>query len=142
VDLAKGKPVSGGQIAALIAAGAFLLLVGILAVPLLKLGRTVDAATEAINRITDRTDPVLVELQTTVRGLNQTLAGVNHQLDKVDTITDYAQTVGGNVSALASVFTNTVGTPLIKAAGLVYGLRKAVSRRKKDGVSGRHSTEG
>lgn len=121
---------SGGEIAALIAAVAFLLLVGILAVPLLKLGRTVDAATEAINRITDRTDPVLAQLHTTVIGVNQTLVGVNHQLDKVDTITEHAQNVTGSVSNLASLFGATLGGPLVKAAGLAYGLRKAVAGRR------------
>lgn len=133
---------SGGEIAALIAAGAFLLLVGVLAVPILKLGRTVDAATESIHRITDRADPVLAELHTTVVGVNQTLVGVNHQLDKVDTITEHAQTVTGNVSALASVFTNTVGGPLIKLAGLAYGVRKAVKARKPaaNGASGKHGS--
>lgn len=130
------RPVSGGQIAALIAAGAFLLLVGVLAVPLLKLGKTVDATTEAINRVTDRADPILVELHTTVLKVNDSLTGVNHQLAKVDTITENAAAVTGNVSALASLFTNTVGGPLIKVAGLAYGVRKAFADRKG---SGKHS---
>ena len=43
-----------GEIAGLIAAGAFLMLVIVLAVPILKLGRTVDAATRAITDLTVR----------------------------------------------------------------------------------------
>ena len=41
---------SAGQIAALVAAGAFVVLVLLLAVPLLKLGRTLDEATTAIRK--------------------------------------------------------------------------------------------
>ena len=44
---------SAGQIAALIAAGAFVVLVGLLAVPLIKLGRTLDEATLAIRKASD-----------------------------------------------------------------------------------------
>ena len=46
-----------GEIAALIAAGAFLMLVLVLAVPILRLRHTVDAATRAINDLNDRTGP-------------------------------------------------------------------------------------
>ena len=60
VDHPEGRSrVSGGEIAALIAAGAFLVLVLVLAVPILRLRHTVDAATQAINDITDRTGPIL-----------------------------------------------------------------------------------
>ncbi|NUS73562.1 MAG: DUF948 domain-containing protein [Corynebacteriales bacterium] len=90
-----------------------------------------------MNRVTDRADPILAELHTTTLGVNQTLVGVNHQLTKVDTITDAAQNVTGSVSALTSVFTNTIGGPLIKVAGLAYGMRKAVKSRKKD-EAGKH----
>jgi hypothetical protein len=45
-----GGHVSAGQIAALVAAGAFVVLVALLAVPLLKLGRTLDEATVAIRK--------------------------------------------------------------------------------------------
>ena len=46
---------SAGEIAGLIAAGAFLMLVLVLAVPILRLRHTVDAATRAINDLNDRT---------------------------------------------------------------------------------------
>ena len=49
---------SAGQIAALIAAGAFVVLVGLLAVPLIKLGRTLDEATLAIRKASDEADPL------------------------------------------------------------------------------------
>ncbi|MEV6629000.1 DUF948 domain-containing protein [Amycolatopsis sp. NPDC051106] len=115
---------SAGQIAALIAAGAFVVLVVLLAIPLIKLGKTLDAATEAIERTNSNTDPLLI-------GANQTITHVNAQLERVDGITSNAQAVTGNVSALASVFTATLGGPLVKTAALSYGLSKAIKARKK-----------
>lgn len=115
---------SAGQIAALIAAGAFVVLVVLLAIPLIKLGKTLDAATEAIERTNSNTDPLLI-------GANQTITHVNTQLERVDGITSNAQAVTGNVSALTSVFTATLGGPLVKTAALSYGLSKAIKARKK-----------
>ena len=57
---------SAGQIAALIAAGAFVLLVLLLAVPLIKLGRTLDEATLAIRKTHEGADPLLVGADTAI----------------------------------------------------------------------------
>lgn len=120
-----------GEIAGLIAAGAFLLLVGALAVPILKLGRTVDAATRAITEITDQAVPILASAQVTLDGVNEALGGVNQQLEKVDTLTGHVSTMTGNVSTLTSLFAATLGSPLVKAAAFSYGLRSAVTSRRK-----------
>ena len=122
--------VSVGEIAALIAAGAFLLLVGVLAVPILKLRRTVDAATRALNQLTDQAGPLLASVHTSVDGVNETITEVNGQLVKVDTITDHVSQVTTNVSALTSLFAATLGSPLVKVAALTYGVRKAVVARR------------
>ena len=115
---------SAGQLAALIAAGAFVALVALLAVPLIKLGRTLDEAALAIRKASEDTDPLLT-------GANTTVTQVNTQLERLDGITASAQSVTGNVSALASLFTATLGGPLIRAAALSYGVSKAVRRRRK-----------
>lgn len=115
---------SAGQIAALIAAGAFVLLVLLLAIPLLKLGRTLDEATIAIRKAHENTDPLLM-------GANETITHVNTQLERVDGITANAQAVSGNVSALSSVFTATLGGPLVKTAAVSYGVSKAIRARRK-----------
>jgi uncharacterized protein YoxC len=116
--------VSPGQIAALVAAGAFVLLVLLLAIPLIKLGRTLDEATVAIRKAHQNTDPLFTEA-------NTTLTHVNTQLERVDGITANARAVTGNVSALTSLFTATLGGPLVKVAALSYGVSKAVRARKK-----------
>jgi hypothetical protein len=129
--------VSAGQVAALIAAGAFVLLVLLLAIPLIKLGRTLDEATIAIRKAHMNTDPIFDEA-------NTTLTRVNTQLERVDGITANTQAVTGNVSALTSVFTATLGGPLVKAAALSYGVNKALkARRKAKGdTDGKHARRG
>lgn len=126
---------SAGQIAALIAAGAFVVLVGLLAVPLIKLGRTLDEATLAIRKASQEADPLF-------SGANTTVTQVNAQLERLDGITANAQAVTGNVSALTALFTATLGGPLVRVAALSYGVSKAMrSRRRssKDEASRRRS---
>ena len=127
-----------GEIAGLVAAGAFLMLVIVLAVPILKLGRTVDAATRAINDLTDRTGPLLNNVTETVENVNTTLGqvqvsldGVNLQLAKVDTITEHAAHVTANVANLSTVVAAAAANPLVKVASFGYGLRKAVNNRRR-----------
>jgi hypothetical protein len=96
----------------------------LLAIPLLKLGRTFDEATIAIRRTHENTDPLLL-------GANETITHVNTQLERVDAVTANAQAVTGNVSALSSVFTATLGGPLVKTAALSYGISKAIRVRRK-----------
>jgi uncharacterized protein YoxC len=126
-----------GEIAGLIAAGAFLMLVLVLAVPILKLGKTVDAATRAINELNDRTGPLLGNVNETVTGVNTALGqvqvsldGVNVQLAKVDTMTSHAQNVTASVANLVTIVSAAAANPLIKVASFGYGLRKASAARR------------
>ena len=129
---------TGGEIAALIAAAAFLLLVGVLSVPILRLRHTVDAATRAVNEMVDRTTLLITKLDVTVSEVNTTLGqvqqsldGVNAQLARVDTITSHAQHVSGTVANLATVISAASASPLVKVAAFGYGLRKAVMARRR-----------
>ena len=110
-------------IAALIAAGAFVVLVLLMAVPLIKLGRTLDEATIAIRKAHEGSAPLLDDAQVTLRQ-------VNTQLDRVDGITSSARTVTSNVSVLTSLFTATLGGPLVRAAAFSYGVNKAIKARR------------
>jgi uncharacterized protein DUF948 len=124
--------VSVGQIAALIAAGAFVVLVLLLAVPLFKLGRTLDEATVALRKAHEGSAPLLDGAQTT-------LHQVNTQLERVDGITSGARAVTSNVSVLTSLFTATLGGPLVRAAAFSYGLNKAVKARRAGKDAGEHA---
>jgi uncharacterized protein YoxC len=129
--------VDGGQIAGLIAAGAFLMLVLVLAVPILRLRRTIDAATNAINDLNDRTGPILANANTTIEGVNVALSqvhtsldGVNIQLAKIDTMTGHAQNVTANVANLTTVVSAAAANPLVKVAAFGYGVRRAAASRR------------
>lgn len=125
---------SAGHIAALIAAGAFVLLVILLAIPLIKLGRTLDEATVAIRKAHENSDPLL-------HGANDTITHVNTQLERVDGVTANVQQFSSNASALSSVFTATLGGPLVKTAAFSYGVSKAIKARRqgKAGDDGKHA---
>ena len=129
---------SGGDIAALIAAGAFLMLVIVLCVPIYRLRHTVDAATRAINDLNERTGPLLTGVGTTVDNVNVALTQVhtsldevNTQLMRVDTITSHASAITANVANLTTVVTSAAASPLAKVAAFGYGVRRAVGRRRK-----------
>jgi uncharacterized protein YoxC len=115
--------VSAGEIAALIAACAFALLVLLLAIPLLKLGRTLDEATLAIRKTQEGAVPLLTEAQ-------GTLTQVNAQLLEVEGIARNVNSVTTNAAAMTSVVSSTLGSPLIKAAAFTYGVRKTVGDRR------------
>lgn len=119
-----------GDIAGLIAAIAFVLLVGALALPLVKLGRVLDETRTSVRELTEHTVPILDEAATTV-------SSANTQLERVDTVTTAAANVSQNVSALSSLFSATVGGPMIKVAAFSYGVRSALS-----GLAGRGKKSG
>ncbi len=128
---------SAGEWAALIASGAFALLTVFLIITLIKVMRTVDEATIAIRKAHMNTDPIFT-------GANTTLNHVNTQLDRVDGMTANVQAVTGNVSALSSVFTATLGGPLVKVAAFSYGINRALKARRKAKAEGegKHSRRG
>ena len=110
---------TGGDIAGLIAAAIFAVLVALLAVPLLKLGKVLDQTTASIKEATNGITPILDETAVTIRQANQ-------QLTRVDTITSNVADVTGNVSALIALFAASVGGPLIKLAGFSAAVRAGI----------------
>ena len=129
---------SGGEIAALVAAGAFLMLVVVVAVPILRLRHTVDEATQALRQVNERTGPILDSANHTVDNVNvalgqfqTTLDGVNVQLARVDTMTQHVSAATANVANLVTVVTSAAANPLVKAAAFTYGVRKATGARRK-----------
>lgn len=113
---------SVGDLALLMLAIGFLILVGLLGVPLIKLGRVLDEARVTVRGLSDGTTPLLTEVTTTV-------SSTNHQLTKVDTITSNVAQISTNASALVALFAATLGSPVIKVAAFSYGVRRALSNR-------------
>jgi uncharacterized protein YoxC len=117
---------SAGDVAGLIAAVAFVALVALLAVPILKLGRLIDDTRGTVQGVTQESLPLLREVTTTV-------TTTNGELERVSAITGNVQQITTNASALTSLFAATLGSPLIKVAAFSYGVRQAVSARKTSG---------
>lgn len=115
---------SGGDIAGLISAVAFVALVAFLAVPLVKLGRVLDETRVSVKQVTEHAVPVIDEAAVTI---TQT----NNQLMRVDTITTSAAEVSTNVSALTSLVAATLGGPLIKVAAFSFAVRNVLGGRRK-----------
>jgi hypothetical protein len=114
---------SVGEVAGLIAACALLILVGLLAYPILKLGKVFDETRIMVKGVSDSSIPLLA------------------QLAKVDTITDNATTVTTNAAALMSLFSATAGGPLVKAAAFSYGVRRALGEQQRKDVAKRVKDE-
>ena len=108
-----------GDIAALIAALVFAALVGLLAVPLLKLGQVFDEARTAIREVSAGVIPALEET-------TETISEANRQLQRIDVITGDVAEVTGNASALVSLFAASIGGPLIRIAGFTAAVRAAI----------------
>ncbi|MFV0426879.1 MAG: DUF948 domain-containing protein [Beutenbergiaceae bacterium] len=111
-----------GDIAGFIAALAFLLLVGVIAVPLIKLGKVMDEARLSLREVTEHSVPIIDEAAVTI-------TTTNSQLSKVDTVTTAAAQTSQNVSALTSLVSATVGAPLIKVAAFSMAVRGLFDRK-------------
>ncbi|HST73361.1 MULTISPECIES: DUF948 domain-containing protein [Kocuria] len=109
---------TGGEIAGLLAAGVFAVLVALLAVPILKLGKVFDELRLTIRSLNNETVPLIDEV-------TRTVSTTNSQLEKVDGITTNVSDASANVSALSSLVASTVGQPLIKVAAFSHGVRRA-----------------
>lgn len=127
-----------GEYAALTAAIAFAVLVLVLAVPILRLRHTIDAATRALRDVADQTGPMLGNVNATITGVNTalgqvqtTLDGVNMQLARLDHIAENAQHVTTNVANLSTVVTAAAANPLVKVAAFGYGVRRAATKRRR-----------
>jgi uncharacterized protein YoxC len=129
------KSLSWSDIAGLVAAGAFLIFVLSLAIPIIKLGRVMDESANVIRDVGAKTLPLIGEVTTTV-------TMTNAQLERVDAITKNVQDVSEKVSSLTQLVSNTVGTPIVKFASLAYGLQRSVKKRAKKGSAASSSKGG
>jgi len=113
---------SGGDIAAIIAAGALALFVLFLAVPLMKLGKLLDETTETVKEIND-------SLPSLLSGISETVDQTNKQLAKIDAITDSVADMSSNFQSLVAVFSASVGAPLLKLAGYLKGFTSFLGKK-------------
>ncbi|MFE9635011.1 DUF948 domain-containing protein [Streptomyces sp. NPDC006463] len=112
---------SGGEVAGILVAVFWAILVSFLAVVLVRLAQVLKATTKLVADVTDQAVPLLADASTTVRSART-------QLDRVDAIASDVQEVTSNASALSSTVASTFGGPLVKVAAFGYGVRKALGR--------------
>ncbi|MDN5763656.1 MAG: DUF948 domain-containing protein [Microlunatus sp.] len=115
-----------GGIAGLIAAVAFVALVGLAAVPLIKLGRVLDELRRAVSDVGQESVPILTELQETVRVTNDEIGKLGLVTEDVAAVSNHATVVTKNAANVSALVGETVGGPLIKVAAVSHGLRAAV----------------
>ncbi|KIF70758.1 hypothetical protein HY68_22620 [Streptomyces sp. AcH 505] len=113
---------TGGEVAGLLVAVFWAILVSFLAVVLVRLAQTLKATTKLMADVTDQAVPLLADASATVRSAQT-------QLDRVDAIATDVQEVTSNASALSSTVASTFGGPLVKVAAFGYGVRQAMSRK-------------
>jgi uncharacterized protein YoxC len=124
---------TGEQVAGLIVAMFWAILVCFLAVVLLRLARLIKETTKMVADIGEQTGPLLDDMTKTVEQANE-------QLGRVDVITRNLAGVTQNVSAMSTVVTSVVGGPLVKAAAFSYGVRRALGQRPQAEQTRRRQT--
>jgi hypothetical protein len=127
--------VSGAEVAGLIVAVFWAVLVSFLAVALAMLARTLRRAGRLLEVVTEQALPLLGEAAGAVRSAHA-------QLDRVDTITADVQEAAANASALSSTVASAFGGPLVKVAAFGYGVRRAVGLQAQESRAGKRAGRG
>lgn len=112
-----------GGIAGLIAAIAFVALVGMLAIPLWKLGRVLEELRRQVHDVGEESVPILTELQETVRTTNGEISKLGEVTEEVSALSKNAAAVSENAAQVSGLVTHAVGTPIIKVRSLAYGIK-------------------
>ncbi|GHC42647.1 DUF948 domain-containing protein [Streptomyces cinnamoneus] len=113
---------SGGEVAGILVAVFWAILVSFIALVLVRLAQTLKAATRLVAEVSEQAVPLLAEASATVRSANT-------QLARVDSIAADVQEVTANASALSSTVSTAFGGPLVKVAAFGYGVRRAMGRK-------------
>ncbi|MER7045947.1 MULTISPECIES: DUF948 domain-containing protein [Streptomyces] len=116
---------TGGEVAGILVAVFWAILVSFLAVVLVRLAQTLKATTRLVADVTEQAVPLLADASATVRSAQT-------QIDRVDAIASDVQEVTSNASALSTTVASTFGGPLVKVAAFGYGVRQAMSRKDED----------
>ena len=132
---------TAGEIAGLIAAIAFVVLVALAAVPLLKLGRVLEEVRLAVRDIGHESVPILTELQGTVRATNAELDKLGAVTQDVATVSAHATEVSQNAAQLSQLFSATLGGPLVRTAALTQRLRRSARRPDRAGARARRAVQ-
>ncbi|GAA4598283.1 DUF948 domain-containing protein [Planotetraspora phitsanulokensis] len=113
---------TAGELAGLIVATFWAILVCFMAVVLVKLARLLVETTKMVSELSDRVVPLLEDV-------SRTVAETNRQLIAVEAITDNVKDVSGNMVKITGVASTLFAGPVIKISALSHGVRAALARR-------------
>ncbi|GII65432.1 hypothetical protein Skr01_55170 [Sphaerisporangium krabiense] len=114
---------TAGEVAGLIVAMFWAILVCFLAVVLVRLARLLTQTTKLMADLNERVIPLLDDVSLTV-------AEANRQLVAVEAIAGDMKQVSGNMVRVTGVASTFFAKPLIKASALAHGVRRAVAARR------------
>jgi uncharacterized protein YoxC len=115
---------TAGEVAGLIVAMAWAILVCFMAVVLVKLAQLLTETTKMVSELSDRVVPLLEDAAVTV---SQT----NRQLVAVEAIALDVKQVSGHVAKVSNITQSLVTGPLIKVAALGHGIRQALGAHRR-----------
>ncbi len=121
-----------GQLAAMIAAVSFAVLVCAAVFVLLRLSRLISAGARLAADYSHRTDLVLDRAQAAIDASTEQLARTDSITASMDEVTANMAELSEHVSAMARLargISAGFGTPLMRGAAAVYGVRRAVALR-------------
>ena len=116
---------SGGDVALIVLAAFWGVLVLFLSLMLLTLFRVLESTKTLIDGIRDETVPLLGEVKVTV-------VSVNKELDRVDGIMESAGKMAKSAERLTAVVEQTVSSPLIKVVAFAAGASRTLRRFRGD----------
>lgn len=124
---------NAGQLAALIAAGFFAVLVCAAVYVLVRLARLMTAATGMVTQYRDRADQLIEQAQAAVDRTNEQLMRTDAITASMDQVTSNMAELSGHVSALAGLargISTAASAPLTGMSAFVFGLRRAIVVRR------------
>lgn len=113
--------VTGSELALLIMAAFWAVLVGVLCVVLIGTYNVLTSTKMTIDAMREETVPLLREIKTTVEKTNA-------EIDRVDTMLESAGAVVGRVERISGLVEEVASGPLVKIISIGAGLRKAAQR--------------
>ncbi|HEY9523319.1 MAG TPA: DUF948 domain-containing protein [Thermopolyspora sp.] len=115
---------TAGEVAGLIVAMFWAILVCFLAMVLVRLARLINETTKVVSELGDKVPPLLDDVTITVGETNRQLVTVDAIAGNVREVTDHAATVTRVASGLMT-------GSIIKVSALRYGFRRALEGRRR-----------
>ncbi|ADG88761.1 hypothetical protein TBS_10600 [Thermobispora bispora] len=115
---------TAGELAGLLIAVFWAILVCFMAVALVKLSRLLTETTKSVAELSERLTPLLDDV-------NKAVSETNRRLADMEAITDNVREVSGNMVKITGVASTLLAGPMIKISALGHGLRVAMARRER-----------